>query len=155
MTTTPTYTFPIRALRRWRDERLTLIDESDGTVHALFRFEGSTCGNVPFNLSYSVHLASARDQHRLLALGCAPTAGDDGHQRMCSYLESPAQLLATLQTERQLLGQPLDAVLEWHPATSPAGCVCAASARAHKWLAILHTVHFALGGRTAAQPTLP
>jgi len=155
MTTAPTYAFPIRALRRWRDERLTLIDESEGTIHALFRFEGSTCSNVPFNLIYSIRLASAANRHCLLTLGCAPTAGDDGHQRMCSYLESADQLLATLQAERPLLGQPLDAVLEWHPATSPAGCVCAASARAHKWLAILHTVHFALAGRTAVQPTLP
>ncbi|MGH8020969.1 MAG: hypothetical protein ACREIA_22335 [Opitutaceae bacterium] len=155
MTTAPTYAFPIRALRRWRDERLTLIDESDGTIHALFRFEGSTCGNVPFNLDYSAHLASAANQHRLLALGCVPAAGDDGHRRMCSYLENAGQLLATLQTERPLLGQPLDAVLEWRPATSPAGCVCAAPARAHKWLAVLHTLHFALNGRTAAQPALP
>jgi hypothetical protein len=146
------YTFPLRALRRWRDERLTLTDQPDGGIHGEFRFEGSTCGNVPFNLIYTVRLASAAAPHRILELACSPAPGDDGHRRMCSYLDHADRLLATLQTDSPLLDQPLAAALAWQPVTSPSGCVCDARARAHKWLAVLQTLHLALAERAATQP---
>lgn len=153
--TSSNYAFSLRALRRWRDERLSLVDEADGTVRAEFRFEGSTCSNVPFNLCFTVRLASAEHAYRLHELNCAPVPGVDGHTRMCSYLENAEGMLATLHTEQPLLGQPLSTALEWRPATSPAGCVCSAPSRAHKWLVVLQTLHFALAGRVADQPDSP
>ncbi|HVU35662.1 MAG TPA: hypothetical protein VHE61_19640 [Opitutaceae bacterium] len=144
MTTTPTYAFQPRVLRRWRDERLTLTQAPDGAMAASFRFDGSTCGNIPFVLWYSVRLAPAAERYRIIDLGCEPAGADEGHRRMCSYLEGADRLLVTLRTERPLVGQPLAEALAWRPATSPAGCVCAAASRNHKWLAVLHTLHFAL-----------
>lgn len=149
------YAFAPRALRRWKDERLSLIEDAAGGLRATFQFEGSTCGNMPFNLVYTVHVASAANGHRLLDLRCAPAPHDEGHQRMCSFLESAERILNTLQTEQPLLGQPLAEALTWHPTTSPAGCVCAASARHHKWLAVLHTLHFALTERATPSPVSP
>jgi hypothetical protein len=46
--------------------------------------------------------------------------------------------------ERPLVGQPLDDVLRWRPAHSPAGCFCTAESRAHKWGLVLEVLHFAL-----------
>lgn len=148
MTAAPAYAFAPRALRRWRDERLTLAFAADGRVSAQFRFEGSTCGNVPFELVYRVELAAAADGYRVIAMSCAPAPGDEGHQQMCSYRESAERILATLATEQNLVGQPLADVLAWSPSVSPAGCVCAAASRNHKWLAILQTLHFTLFGGT-------
>lgn len=144
MNATETYAFPARALRRWRDERLTLVPEDGGGVRALFAFEGSTCGNVAFRLVYAVRLAPASDQHRILALSCAPAVGDDGHTRTCDYLAEPQEMLRRIGDEPPLRGAPLEAVLHWQPPRSPAGCLCTAASRAHKWLAVLQTVHFAL-----------
>ena len=155
MNASPAYAFAPRALRRWRDERLTLADATGGGLCATFQFEGSTCGNMPFNLLYQVRLASAQEEYRLLELSCAPAAGDEGHERMCSYLESAERILSVLQSERPLLGQPLADVLSWKPTTSPAGCVCASSARNHKWLAVLQTLHFALIERSPAPSIFP
>lgn len=150
----PAYAFPLHALRRWRDERLTLTPEADGTERADFHFDGSTCGNVPFHLVYTVRIAPAADRHRVLALACAPAPGDHGHERMCCCLEDPGAIPGTLRPEVPMLGQPLAAVLGWRPVTSPAGCLCVADFRAHKWLAVLQTLHYALAGRATPRPVL-
>jgi len=146
--------FSPRTLRVWRDHRLSLAEENDGGIVGRFRFEGSTCGNVPLTLIYTARLAPAEAGHRIVALSAAPEPGDTGHTRMCSYFEGSGRILETLRTEQPLLGEPLAAALAWRPALSPAGCVCAASSRAHKWLAVLQTLHFALAERAAAPPAL-
>jgi hypothetical protein len=142
----PAYAFSARTLQTWRDRRLSIAAHPDGGVSATFRFEGSTCGNIPLTLLYSVRLAPAAEEYRISGMGCAPEAGDSGHTRMCSYFENAGRILAVMAGEQPLLGEPLRAALAWRPATSPAGCVCAAASRAHKWLAVLQTLHFALCG---------
>jgi len=151
------YAFPVRALRRWRDERLGLAADEAGGWRATFHFEGSTCGNIPFALRFEVGLDAAGI---LRELRCAPAPADEGHARMCSYLEDAERLLAELATQAPLRGRPLADVLTWNPATSPAGCVCAPASRAHKWLAVLQTLHFALHApaapaATSASPPAP
>ena len=143
------YAFPVRALRRWRDERLNLAADEAGGWQATFYFEGSTCGNIPFALRFEVGLDAAGI---LREMRCAPAPTDEGHSRMCSYLEDAERLLAELATQAPLRGRPLTDVLTWSPATSPAGCVCAPASRAHKWLAVLQTLHFALHAPVAAAP---
>ncbi|HTO03176.1 MAG TPA: hypothetical protein VL069_05705 [Opitutus sp.] len=148
MNTAPVYAFSPRALRRWRDERLALVDEAGGRIQAKFVFEGTTCGSIPFQLIYTARLGSVEEDRRLLEMSCSPAPGDQGHQRMCAFLESADTLLRAMHSEQPLLGRPLAEALVWQPAISPAGCLCAASARNHKWLAVLHTLHFALEQRT-------
>jgi len=152
MNAAPTYAFPIRALRRWRDERLTIADDVHGALRATFLFEGTTCGSIPFALTYVVRLSAAEDGYRVIELGCDPVPGDEGHRRMCAYLENPTRLLDALKTEQSVLGLSLAEAIAWQPATSPAGCLCAESARNHKWLAVLHTIHFALAQRALTTP---
>jgi hypothetical protein len=139
-----TYTFNPRALQRWRAERLSLVARADGGAEAAFRYDGSTCGNCAFTLIYRVTLGPAGEGHPLRELGCTPAPGSDGQERMCSYLATQGRILETADAEKPLLGRPLAAVLDWRPATSPAGCLCTAALRDHKWLAVLETLHFAL-----------
>ncbi len=135
------YTFALRALRRWRDERLTLAPREAGGWRARFHFDGSTCGNVAFVLHYDIEVDAAGV---IVALRAAAAPGDEGHQSLCRHREDAASLREELATAGPLRGRPLDDVLAWRPATSPAGCVCTAPARAHKWHAALQTLHFAL-----------
>lgn len=141
---TPAYAFPLRALRRWRDQHLTLRPGDDGGVRATFRLEGSTCGNVAFLLDYHVRLSPAADGHRLLELTAAPAPHDDNHVQMCAAREDVDRLLATLRREQPCLGQPLATTLDWRPTTQPAGCLCALNSRARMWQAVYHTLHYAL-----------
>lgn len=145
------YVFPERALRRWSRENLHIETGTDGSVAARFRFEGSTCGNVPFQLDYHLRLDSSA-QRIITGHRCHPVPFDEGHQRMCCWQEDADQATRLFE-EAPLLGQPLDAVLVWRPARSPAGCLCAPASRAHKWQAVLETLHFALA--TVRAPLAP
>jgi hypothetical protein len=138
------YSFPERALRRWARENLSVVPRADGGVDAVFRFEGSTCGNVAFCLLYRVSVGPEAGGRRLETLWCEPVPHDEGHTRMCCWLENAADIAAILRHEAALGSQPLDAVLTWRPQKSPAGCLCTESSRHHKWQAVLETLHFAL-----------
>jgi hypothetical protein len=138
------YAFPVRALRRWAGENLTLTPRPDGGLEALFRLEGSTCANIAFSLLYRVTLSPAPAGRRIEAMNCAPAPYDEGHTRMCSWQENAGAIAATMRDETPLLGLPLDAVLAWRPNKSPAGCLCAQPSRHYKWQAVLETLHFAL-----------
>ncbi|MBA4136049.1 MAG: hypothetical protein C0518_01880 [Opitutus sp.] len=138
------YGFPVRALRRWSAENLTLTPRSDGGWEALFVLEGSTCGNIPFLLHYRVSLSSGLEQHRLQALACEPAPHDMNHREQCAARSDYARWTATVAGDAPLLGQPLAEALAWSPATSPDGCLCADASRAHKWRAVLQTIHFTL-----------
>jgi hypothetical protein len=63
---------------------------------------------------------------------------------MCAFMDNAEQLMAALDAEKPLLGQPLDSVLAWTAASGAAGCYCHASDRMHKWRLVLETIHFAL-----------
>jgi len=138
------YAFPVRALRRWTGENLTLTPRPDGGVEAVFRLEGSTCANIAFFLLYCVTLAPAAAGHRIETMNCAPAPYDEGYTRMCGWQENAEAMAATMRDEAPLLGRPLDSVLAWRPEKAPPGCLCAQPSRHYKWLAVLETLHFAL-----------
>lgn len=141
---TPAYAFPERALRRWRTECLCLHCVAADRCEAEFQFEGSTCGNVPFVLLYRVALTQTDGRWHLREMEVLPRAGDEGHREMCSAKSNLAGFQERWHHELPLLGRPLDECLTWAPATSPEGCLCAEPARAHKWRAVLQTLHHAL-----------
>ena len=140
------YVTSARALRRWADERLTLRPGADGTTHARFRFEGSTCTDMgrAFRFEYAVRLGTRADGYPLLEQTCAPAPGDAGHTLMCGCRNAAARLMAAIAEEKPLLGRRLDDVLAWTRAPMGPSCYCEAESRAHKWGLVLETVHFAL-----------
>lgn len=138
------YAFPLRALRRWATENLRLVHAADGSVDAEFGLECSTCGNIAFHVVYHVRLSPPAEGHRILALDCAPAPGDVNFSEQCEASADEARLLAVMRSEHPLLGMPLAEALTWAPQTSPDGCLCAETARAYKWRAVLQTLHHAL-----------
>ena len=84
---------PTRSTRRrcaaGRAERLTLTPRDDGTIDALFRYEGTTCTNMgrPLRFDYHVQLGPRDDglsDPRPSAAG--PAADDTGYTHMCRYI---------------------------------------------------------------------
>jgi len=147
------YTVNARALRRWAAERLTLTSRDDGSIDALFRYEGTTCSNMghPLRFEYHVRLGSRRDGHPILEQRCMPAGDDTGHTRMCSYTGMGDALLDLVAAEAPLAGQPLSAIIGWVRPTSAAGCYCDDASRVHKWGLVLETIHYALArGRPEA-----
>jgi len=135
-----------KALERWAQERLTLRNEPDGSVDAVFRCDGTTCTNMgrPLSFLYRVKLGPRAQGYPIREQQCAPAAGDDGHTYMCRFIEDCDALMGAIEREKPLHGERLNAVLEWQRAPSGAGCYCEASSRDHKWGIVLETIHYAL-----------
>ena len=147
------YSVGLKALRRWSEERLSMTKHDDGSIEALFRYEGTTCTNMgrPLQFHYHVKLGSRADGYPLLEQSCAPAPDDDGYMSMCRYISDREPLMMSIATERPLRGQPLDDVIRWTRPPSPAGCYCEPESRQHKWGLVLETIHYALARQDAEQ----
>ena len=143
------YSVNSRALQKWSCERLQLRQLEDRSVEALFRFEGTTCLNLgqPLEFHYRLKLGPPEQAYPILAAACEPAPGDTGHAKMCAWLEDSQKLTRSLETEKPLLGRPLNAVLTWQRRHSPSGCYCDGDARLHKWGLVLEVIHYALTQR--------
>jgi len=152
------YSVNARALRRWAGERLSLDVRDDGTVEALFRYEGTTCTNLgrPLTFHYAVTLGPREDGYPIRAQRCTPAPGDTGHQAMCGYQREGERLIDAIAREQPLAGRPLGAALSWARPSSHAGCYCEPESRSHKWGLVLETIHYALSTRDReGRPTAP
>ena len=149
------YSVNRRALKRWAEERLSLHENKDGSLDALFRYDGTTCTNMghPLTFLYNVKLGSRAEGYPIREQRCAPAPGDEGHTLMCQYLDNPSKLMTSIDREKPLVGERLNAVLSWQRNTSAAGCYCDASSRNHKWGLVLETIHYALVQKERAQDT--
>ncbi len=140
------YSVNRKALERWAKERLSLSTAADGSVEAVFRYEGTTCTNMgrPLAFQYHVKLGPRAQGYPIREQSCAPAPNDTGYTYMCQYLEDSTRLMAAIDREKPLNGQQLEAVLDWQREPSGAGCFCAAASRDHKWGLVLETIHYAL-----------
>jgi hypothetical protein len=147
------YSVNRKALKRWAEERLSIEERQDGSLEAVFRYDGTTCTNMgrPLAFHYSVKLGPRTDGYPIREQRCVPAAEDAGHAHMCQYIENPGRLMAAIESERPLSGERLDAVLAWRRAPSGAGCFCEAVSREHKWGLVLETIHYALLQRELAR----
>jgi hypothetical protein len=140
------YSVNAKALKRWTTERLSLVEQADGTIDARFRYDGTTCSNMgrPLSFQYAVKVGTREDRYRILSQDSAPTPGDEGYTFMCKYRVNATQLMSSIDAEKPLLGQPLNDVLSWARPLAGATCYCEGESRAQKWGAVLETIHYAL-----------
>jgi hypothetical protein len=141
------YAFPLKALRRWSTQMTELVHTGD-QVLARFNFIGSTCsdGGVPLKFVYAVQLEADGDDYLIRHMHAEPAKDHLGYRSMCSYKSNGDEIIHLLQAAHPLAGRPLSDVLSWHPERNPAGCICSAENRNHKWLMVLQTIHFSLVG---------
>ena len=118
----------------------------DGSLDALFRYDGTTCTNMgqPLTFHYNVTLGPSVEGYPIREQQCVPAPGDTGHTAMCQYVENPTALMTAIDGEKPLSGERLDTVLSWQREVSAAGCYCDSSSRNHKWGLVLETIHYAL-----------
>ena len=140
------------ALKRWSEERLSINTNPDGSLDALFRYEGTTCTNMGRSLAfdYAVKLGPRAQGFPILDQRCVPAADDAGHTHMCQFLENPVRLMDSIDREKPLSGEKLNAVLSWQRKPSAAGCYCEPASREHKWGLVLETIHYALAQKEFA-----
>ena len=146
------YSVNIHALSKWARERVAIERRDGGTIVARFRFDGTTCSNMgrPLAFDYEVTLDGAPDRYVIRELSCRPVSGDEGHQSMCAYLRDASSLRHAIAIEAPMRGRQLGDVLQWSRPSAPAGCLCEAASRAHKWGLAFETIHYALAQTPAA-----
>ncbi|MGE5325971.1 MAG: hypothetical protein ACM3NO_02935 [Deltaproteobacteria bacterium] len=144
------YSVNRKALERWAKERLTVSKAPDGLLHAVFRYDGTTCTNMgrPLAFLYNVKLGPRAQGYPIREQRCVPAPGDTGHKYMCQYLENPSQLMTAIEQEKPLNGERLSAVLNWRREFAGEGCFCTRASRDHKWGLALETIHYALANKT-------
>jgi hypothetical protein len=140
-----------KALQRWSRERLALHPRPDGSLDAVFRYDGTTCTNMgrPMTFNYTVNLGPRAEGYPIREQHCAPAPGDSGHEAMCKYIEDSAALMGSIDAEKPLRGKRLNSVLAWRRGLSAAGCFCEPASREHKWGLVLETIHYALAQQEA------
>jgi hypothetical protein len=140
------YTVNRKALQRWAEERLVIQPGPDGSIDVTFRYDGTTCTNMgrPLAFIYKVKLGPRTDEYPILDERCSPAEDDTGHESMCKFVEDSDRLMTAIDSEKPLLGQRLNAVLEWRREPNGAGCYCEPQSRNHKWGLVLETIHYAL-----------
>lgn len=150
------YTVNPRALEKWAAERLDCVSRPDGTIEAVFRFDGTTCSNLgqPLAFEYCATLAPADGDHVLLHADCRPVAEENGHRSMCAWLADPAQVERAIATETPATGRTLSELIGVPADHAVSGCLCTAGHRAHKWRLALEAIHFALSRRPTGVSTL-
>ena len=123
-----------------------LETREDGSLHARFRYDGTTCTNMgrPLAFHYDVDLGTRQDGYPIRGQSCTAVPGDTGHASMCQYIADAPGLMAAIAREKPLAGRPLAEVLGWHRPEAAAGCFCEAASRDHKWGLVLETIHYAL-----------
>jgi hypothetical protein len=146
------YSVSVKALQRWSNERLTIETRADGTMEAQFRYDGTTCTNMgrPLQFHYQVRLGPRAEGYPIREQRCTPAPGDEGYTYMCKYLVEGSGLLAAIDREHPMRGQPLNEVLDWARPAAPAGCYCDVESRQHKWGLVLETIHYELARRERA-----
>jgi len=132
-------------------------DDRDGSVDAVFRYEGTTCTNMgrPMAFDYNVKLGPRGEGYPIREQRCAPAPGDTGHAHMCQYIENPSRLMDAIDSERPLNGERLNAVVSWRRTASGAGCYCESASRDHKWGLVLETIHYALAQKELEEDSEP
>jgi hypothetical protein len=140
------YSVNRKALQRWAAERLALEAREDGSIDAVFRYDGTTCTNMgrPLAFDYRVKLGPRGEGYPIREQQCAPSAADTGHEHMCQYIENPERLMQSIAQEKPLFGERLNSVLAWQRESSAAGCFCTSASRDHKWGLVFETIHYAL-----------
>lgn len=141
------YSVNRKALERWAAERLTMKTGDDGSIDAVFLYDGTTCTNMgrPLAFEYRVTLGPRAEGYPIREQGCGPSEGETGHTYMCRYQEDPKGLMEAIESEKPLRGKQLDAVLAWQREPDAAGCFCTSASRDHKWGLVFETLHYALG----------
>jgi hypothetical protein len=142
----PAYATSVRALHRWADERLTITPRDDGSIDAIFRYDGSTCSNMGRTLAFEYHvtLGPRAEGFPIRAQACRPVSGHDGYQFMCEYAREGQAFVTAIEREAPLAGKPLTDVLAWQRPHLGPGCYCQVESRQHKWGLVLETIHYAL-----------
>ena len=141
------YPVAVRALEKWKNNNLDIMERSDGAVHFRFLFNGSTCSNggTPFKaFLHAVFNSSEMDPLLSKAWIEIPDDQMDNIKEMCGFKQHGDEFLEKLAGFEKLRGREVSAILAEEPDLNHAGCFCTEAMTNQKWRMALSTMYYAL-----------
>ncbi len=141
------YPVCIRALEKWRNNNLEVVDRSDNQVHFRFLFNGSTCSNggTPFKAFLHALLNSSMSEPRVKKAWIEiPTNEMENAQEMCGFKQNGEKFLHRLSGFDTMEGRAVSDILADEPELNHAGCFCSEAMLNQKWRMALSTMYYAL-----------
>ena len=145
------YPVAVRALEKWKNNNLELVESTDGSIHFRFSFNGSTCNNggTPFKAyMHAVLNSSKSDPHVRKAWIEIPEEEFENAREMCGFRQRGDEFLNALAQFRQMEGRAIGDILAEELDLNHAGCFCTEPMVNQKWRMALSTMHYALNQET-------
>jgi len=142
-----TYPVAVRALEKWKNNNLEILDRSDGAVHFRFLFNGSTCNNggTPFKAYlHAVFNSSEMDPCLSKAWIEVPEDEMENVREMCGFKQHGDTFLDKLSQFEKMKGRPVSEILDEDSEVNHAGCFCTEPMINQKWRMALSTMYYAL-----------
>ncbi len=146
------YPVAVRALQKWKNNNLDMVDHANGTAHYRFLFNGSTCNNggTPFKAYLHVELDISRSERGEPLVNKAwieiPEDQLEGAKEMCSVRNGGDDFIASLSEFPKLQGRSVADIITEDIPLNNAGCFCTEPMINQKWRMALSTIHYAMNG---------
>ena len=142
-----TYPVAVRALEKWKNNNLDILERSAGAVHFRFLFNGSTCSNggTPFKaFLHAVFNSSEMDPHISNAWIEVPEDQIENVKEMCGFKQEGEEFLAKLSDFEKMRGRAVSDILAEEIDLNHAGCFCTEPMINQKWRMALSTMYYTL-----------
>ena len=142
-----TYPVAIRALEKWKNNNLDIVDRSNGAVHFRFLFNGSTCNNggTPFKaFLHAIFNSSKMDPHLSKAWIEVSEDQMENVKEMCAFKQRGDEFLENLSNFGKMQGRAVSDILAEETELNHAGCFCTEPMTNQKWRMALSTMYYAL-----------
>ena len=138
------YTISDKALRRFSQRQLKVIDASKGRYHFAFQYQGSACRDFEISAVIHVELQAEKSGHRIEQLRVEILPQDIGFPMTCQYSARGADYLQENFEASGVVGTIMEAFLQEDRPCNPAGCFCEPEQVNHKLTLVLLTINYYL-----------
>lgn len=148
------YPVAVRALEKWKNNNLELVEKSEGSTHFRFMFKGSTCNNggTPFKAYlHAILNSSESDPHVSKAWIEIPENELENAKEMCGFRQQGSDFLTRLNNFKRMEGRAIREILAEEVDLNHAGCFCTEPMINQKWRMALSTMHYSLNHKPDSQ----
>ena len=141
------YPVAVRALEKWKNNNLKIVDRSESVIHFRFLFNGNTCSNGGTPIKVYLHAvlnSSETDPHIVKAWIEIPENEMENAMEMCGFKKDGDEFLRKLSRFESMEGRAVREILNDESEINHAGCFCTNPMINQKWRMALSTMHYAL-----------
>ena len=144
------YPISTRALSKWADRNLLLVNAVEDRTHFVYEYEGSTCddGGTAFLSRLHVEIGPERLGHPVERAWIEiPEDQIEAAREMCSVKSQGEGFFRSLENPPWFISMPIEKAIRKPIQVNHAGCYCRGPMVNQKWQMVLSTIHYRLTRR--------